>query len=134
MIPSGSLLNMQRRSLPISIAIIAPACLIGKQSQLHTAKNGHYSSAIAHMGTHVLTLGKSSSQQKVKGALHTNSDVKDAIERMSEQPRRHRPQRRHAQARRLTDQRWQKVTGEFSGAANKLDRDHYRKGFNLPNA
>ena len=27
-----------------------------------------------------------------------------------------------------------KLTGEFSRAANKLDRDYYRKGFNLPNA
>jgi len=105
MIPSGSLLNMQRRSLLVSIAIIASACLSEKQSQLHTAKNGHYSSAIAHMGTHALTLGKPFSQEKVKGALQTNSDVRDAIERMSEQPRRHRPQRRHAQARPLTDQR-----------------------------
>ena len=109
MIPSGALLNMQRRSLLVSIAIVTSACISGKQSKLHTAENEHYSSAIAHMGTHVLTLGKSSSQQKVKGVLQTNSDVKDAIERMSEQPRRHRPQRRHAQVRRLTDQRWQKA-------------------------
>ena len=27
-----------------------------------------------------------------------------------------------------------KLTGEFSGVANQLDREHYRKGFTLPNA
>ena len=110
------------------------ACLSGKQSQLHTAKNGHYSSAIAHMGTHALTLGKSSSQEKVKGALQTNSDVKDAIERMSE----------HLAVNGLKDAMpklgvsltsdGKKLTGEFAAAANQLDREHFRKGFTLPNA
>ena len=110
------------------------ACLSGKQSPLHNAENGHYSSAIAHMGTHALTLGKSSSQEEVAAALNQNAEVKDAAARMSE----------HLTANGLKDAKpnvgvsltsdGQKLTGQFAEAANKLDREHYREGYTLPNA
>lgn len=86
------------------------------------------------MGTHALTLGKPFSQEKIKGALQTNSDVRDAIQRMSE----------HLAVNGLNDAMPKlgvsltsddkKLTGEFSAAANQLDREHCRKGFTLPNA
>ncbi len=63
-----------------------------------------------------------------------NSDVKDAIERMSE----------HLAVNGLKDAMpklgvsltsdGKKLTGEFAAAANQLDREHFRKGFTLPNA
>ena len=86
------------------------------------------------MGTHALTLGKSSSQEEVAAALNQNAEVKDAAARMSE----------HLTANGLKDAKpnvgvsltsdGQKLTGQFAEAANKLDREHYREGYTLPNA
>ncbi|MDB4544827.1 hypothetical protein N9Z83_02680 [Akkermansiaceae bacterium] len=110
------------------------ACHSGTQSPLHNAENGHYSSAIAHMGTHALTLGKSTSQEEIEEALKSKSEVKDAIERMSQ----------HLAANGLKDAMpklgvsltsdGKQLTGQFAQAANELDREHYRKGYTLPNA
>lgn len=108
--------------------------LAGKQEIIRGAKNGHYSSAIAHLGTHALTLGKEVSQEELIASAERVPAAQDAVDRMSE----------HLTANGLADVKpktgivlttdGQNVTGEHAEAVTKLDREYYREGFTLPNA
>ncbi|MDB4541314.1 Gfo/Idh/MocA family oxidoreductase [Akkermansiaceae bacterium] len=116
------------------IANFIDDALSNKQEVIRGAENGHYSSAIAHLGSHALTLGKEISQGELIERSEKILAAQDAIERMSE----------HLKANGLSDVKptagvalttdGQKVTGEYAEAVNKLDREHYREGFKLPNA
>lgn len=108
--------------------------LAGKQNIIHGAKNGHYSSAIAHFGTHALSLGKKHSQEELIASAKELPVAQDAIQRMSD----------HLAANGLSEVQpkvgivlttdGQNVTGKHAEAITKLDREEYRKGFELPNA
>lgn len=110
------------------------AALSGTQNPLHGAESGHYSSAIAHLGTHALNLGKEISQEELIAHFNNNSTTQDAVERMT----------KHLSANGLSEAKitagvalttdGQKVTGKHAEAIQKLDREHYRDGFKLPNA
>lgn len=110
------------------------AALNGKQNPLHGAESGHYSSAIAHLGTHALNLGKEVSQEQLVEHSRHNAATEDAVQRMTE----------HLSANGLSETKITagvslttdgvRVTGEYADAVKKLDREHYRKGFTLPNA
>ena len=107
--------------------------LAGKQDAIRGAKNGHLSSALAHIGTHALTLGKTADPDQISGAFSNKPALADAYARMNA----------HLEANEVKDALTlgvplttdgTKLTGEFAAAATKLDRETYRKGFTLPNA
>jgi len=105
----------------------------GTQNDLHGAKNGHQSSALAHLGTHALTLGKTADPDQISSAFSDKPALAEAYARM----------KAHLAANQVKDALTlgvplttdgEKMTGEFAQAATKLDRETYREGFTLPNA
>ena len=78
-------------------------------------------------------LTKVSQEQLVEHSRH-NAATEDAVQRMTE----------HLSANGLSETKITagvslttdgvRVTGEYADAVKKLDREHYRKGFTLPNA
>lgn len=116
------------------IQLFIDACLSGKQDPTHSAENGHHSSALAHIGTHALTLGKETSPEQITASLKDHPLISEAFDRMMA----------HFEANGLsaiqpglgvpltTDGK--AFTGEYAAAATKLDLGHYREGYTLPNA
>jgi predicted dehydrogenase len=112
------------------------ACFSGKQRKLHSAENGHLSAALAHYGTHSLTLGKATDSEQVAAAIKDTPAVAESFGRMSE----------HLAANGLKDinpglgvpltidPKTEQFVGNFAKEANALDREHYRDEFKLPNA
>ena len=112
------------------------ACFSGKQRKLHSAENGHLSAALAHYGTHSLTLGKSTSQEEIAAAIKDTPAVAESFARMRE----------HLAANGLKDikpglgvpltidPKTERFVGNFADRANALDREFYREEFKLPNA
>ncbi len=107
--------------------------LSGKQAPLRGAKSGHQSSALAHLGTHALKLGKTADPDQISAAFSKTPALTDAFARMKS----------HLEANEVKDAitlsvplttDGKKLTGEFAAAATKLDRETYREEFKLPNA
>ncbi|MDA8968602.1 Gfo/Idh/MocA family oxidoreductase [Akkermansiaceae bacterium] len=105
----------------------------GKQDAVRGAENGHHSSALAHLGTHALNLGKTAGPDQIKAAFSKTPTLSDAHARMQE----------HLAANGVTEgitlgvpltTDGVRLTGEFAAAASKLDRETYRDEFKLPNA
>ena len=81
-----------------------------------------------------MSLGKEVPAEQIKASLKGRAQVADAVDRMMA----------HFEANGIgaiqpglgapltTDGK--KFTGEFGAAATKLDREHYREGYTLPNA
>ena len=109
------------------------ACHSGKQNSMHTAANGHYSAALAHIGAHALKLGGQKSGEEIEASLKGNPKVVDAVERMMEHFEANgigatRPE---MGAPLTTDGK--AFTGEFAKAVTDLDHESYREGHTLPN-
>ncbi|MGJ8697446.1 MAG: Gfo/Idh/MocA family oxidoreductase [Verrucomicrobiaceae bacterium] len=105
----------------------------GKQDHIHGSENGHQSCALAHLGTHALTLGKTADPDQVNAAFQGKPALIDAYDRMRE----------HLALNGVKDglklgvpltTNGEIMTGEFAEAATKLDHETYRPEFKLPNA
>jgi predicted dehydrogenase len=110
------------------------ACHSGKQNPMHSAKNGHHSAALAHLGAHALKLGKELPAEQIKASLTATPQVSEAVDRMMAHLEKNglaaiKP---GLGAPLTTDGKT--FTGEFAAAASTLDREHYREGHTLPNA
>jgi predicted dehydrogenase len=112
------------------------ACFSGKQRKIHRAENGHLSAALAHYGTHSLTLGKATDPEEIAAAIKDTPVVLESFERMRE----------HLASNGLKDinpglgvpltidPKTEQFIGNFADKANALDREFYRDEFKLPNA
>jgi hypothetical protein len=108
--------------------------LTGKQEVIRGAKNGHYSSAIAHLGTHALSLGNTMSQGELIERSARIPAAQDAVKRMSDHLRLNGLASIEPTAGVILTTDGKQVIGEHAAAVAKLDREHYREGFQLPNA
>jgi len=107
--------------------------LRGKQDALRGAQNGHHSSALAHLGTHALNLGKKADPDQIKAAFSKTPALTDAFGRMQEHLAANGVKGGITMGVPLTTD-GVKLTGEFAKAATKLDHETYRDEFKLPNA